>query len=146
MKRVFTFLCCVIALTWSGCSKEDDEETFIDLSQLVGTWETVKYYDGQQDKWDTAYGTEYGFVSTKQFRSDGTATFRSEDLENSDVSEIDFTYTVDANTITLTEIGSSVGETARIEKLTANEFVYSFEYQDGDGVKCTDKEYHKRID
>ena len=37
MKRILAFLFCAVALTWSGCSKDD--ESSIDLSQLVGTWE-----------------------------------------------------------------------------------------------------------
>lgn len=49
MKRILAFLFCAVALTWSGCSKDD--ESPIDLSQLVGTWEVTRMYD--EGEWDT---------------------------------------------------------------------------------------------
>ena len=48
MKRLFTLLLFGAALTWSGCSKDDDDT--VDLAQLPGTWETTKEYDQEFNK------------------------------------------------------------------------------------------------
>lgn len=143
MKRLFTFLLFGAALTWSGCSKDDDDT--VDLAQLPGTWETTKEYDDEVNEWDYEFGAEYGYTATKEFRADGTCTFREEVVEDQYISETDFTYVVESNIITITEIDYDSSESARIAKLTANELVLAYDYVGDDGRSYTDKEYLKRV-
>lgn len=143
MKRLFTLLLFATALTWSGCSKDDDDT--VDLARLVGTWETTKEYDQEYDEWDSEFGAEFGYISTKEFRADGTCTFREEVVEDQYISEMDFTYVVESNILTITEIDYDYSESARIEKLTASELVLAYDYEGDDGRSYTAKVYLKRV-
>lgn len=143
MKRLFTLLLFAAALTWSGCSKDDDDT--VDLARLVGTWETTKEYDQEYDEWYSEFGAEFGHISTKEFRADGTCTFRKELVEDQRTYETNLIYTVESNIVTFKEEGYDYSESARIEKLTASELVLAYDYEGDDGRSCTDKEYYKRI-
>lgn len=143
MKRLFTLLLFGAALTWSGCSKDDDDT--VDLAQLPGTWETTKEYDQEFNEWDYEFGAEYGYIATKEFRADGTCTFREEVVEDQYISEMDFTYVVESNILTIKEEGYDYSESARIEKLTASELVLAYDYEGDDGRSYTDKVYLKRV-
>ena len=142
MKRLFLFLCCAAALSWSGCSKDDDNT--VDLTQLVGTWELTKIYDGEEDDWDEEWGAEFGYIWTIEFRADGTAKTHSEEPDYS--SDREYTYTVASNMLTMTDLKDpDYPETFRIERLTVSELVLAIDYKDGNGKTCMDKEYYKRI-
>ena len=43
MKRIFLFLCCAAALSWSGCTKDDDDNA-AGLTQPVETRDLTKDY------------------------------------------------------------------------------------------------------
>ena len=139
MKRFFTFLCCAAVLTWVGCSK--DEDNTIDLTQLVGTWEMTRMYDGEDGTWDNEYGAEYGFVVTLEFREDGTCVI-SRQVSGSSPSVRYETYVVESNTIVITYSGSEQQEVWKIQKLTATELNLAFDYP---GENYTDRVCYKRI-
>lgn len=117
----------------------------MDLARLVGTWEITKMYIGEYGEWDEEWGAEFGYILTREFRADGTCTFRVELVEDQYISETDFTYVVESNIITITEIDYDSSESARIEKLTASELVLAYDYEGDDGRSYTDKEYLKRV-
>lgn len=143
MKRIFLFLCCAAALSWSGCSKDDDDNS-VDLSQLVGTWELTKDYDGEYNKWDEEWGEEFGYIWTIEFRADGTAKTHSEVPDYS--SDREYTYTVASKMLTMTDLKDpDYPEIIRIDKLTASELVLAYDYEGEDGKTYTDKEYYKRV-
>ena len=77
----------------------EDDHT-IDLSQLVGTWEMTRMYDGEDGTWDNEYCAEYGFVATTEFREDGTCVFSCQ-ANGNPPSLIYATYVVEANTIVI---------------------------------------------
>lgn len=140
MKRIFTcFLLALVAMV-SGCSKDEDDNT-IDLSQLVGTWEMTRMYDGEDGTWDNEYGAEYGFVATMEFREDGTCVVSRQINGNSPI-VMYATYVVEANTIVITSATSAQPEVWRIEKLTASELNVAFDYP---GENYTDRACYKRI-
>ncbi|HJC52932.1 MAG TPA: lipocalin family protein [Candidatus Alistipes merdavium] len=136
MKRILAFLFCAVALTWSGCSKDD--ESPIDLSQLVGTWEVTRMYD--EGEWDTDYGAEYGFVVTTEFREDGTMVTTREEYGSS--SSMYASYVVESHSILVTPSGSTEPEVMRIEKLTALELILSSRYP---GANYTERVCFRRV-
>ena len=143
MKRIFLFLCCAAALSWSGCSKDNDDNT-VDLTQLVGTWELTKDYDSEDDTWDEEWGAEFGYVSIIEFRGNGTVKTHYEETDYS--SDREYTYTIESNMLTITDPEDpDYPEIIRIEKLTASELVFAYDYEGEDGKTYTDKEYYKRI-
>jgi len=143
MKKIYTILFCTAALAWGGCSDDDND---IDLSQLVGKWELVKIHDGEYDEWDEEYGEAYGYISTNEFHADGTGKRKYlETYEGqTDVSEHNFTYTVQGKTITIVD-DDDESYSYCIEKLTGNELILTVDYEGEDGKRYTDKEYFKRI-
>lgn len=144
MKQLLTLLCCVAALTWSGCSKDDDDNT-VDLSQLIGTWELTREYDGEDNYWDEEWGAEFGYISTVEFRNDGTATTHYEEV-GFYTSDRQYTYTVESNILTMTDTTDPDDtETIRIQKLTASELILVYDYEGENGKPCTDQEFYKRI-
>ena len=143
MKRLFTLLLFGAALTWGGCSKDHDDT--VDLAQLPGTWETTKEYDQEFNEWDYEFGAEYGYIATKEFRADGTCTFREELVEDQRTYETNHIYTVESNILTIKEEGYDYSGSARIEKLTASELVLAYDYEGDDGRSYTDKVYLKRV-
>ena len=72
MKKMIAMLCCATALTWAGCSDDDDTDK-VDMSLLTGKWEVTKQYDGELDRWYD-FGEASGFVQTIELRMDGTGT------------------------------------------------------------------------
>ena len=143
MKRIFLFLCCAAALSWSGCTKDNDDNT-VDLTQLVGTWEITKMYIGEYGEWDEEYGSEFNFVSTKEFHADGTVTVA--ETQSGYTRSWNLIYTIDSNILTISETDTDHAISVRIEKLTASEFITSYEYKGENGKTYVDKVYHKRID
>lgn len=142
MKRLFTLLLFAAALTWSGCSKDDDDT--VDLAQLVGTWEITKMYIGEYGEWDEEWGAEFGYILTIEFRADGTAKTHYEETDYS--SDWEYTYTIESKMLTMTNLKDpDYPEIIRIEKLTSSELVLAYDYEGEDGKTCTDKEYYKRI-
>lgn len=141
MKRIFTCLMFgLVALAWSGCSKDEDEN-IIDLTQLVGKWEMTRMYDGEDGTWDNEYGAEYGFVVTLEFREDGTCVATRQ--ANGDSPSVRYeTYVVESNTIVISHSASGLQEVWRIEKLTATELNVAFNYP---GENYTDRACYRRI-
>ena len=117
----------------------------MDLARLVGTWETTKEYDQEYDEWYSEFGAEFGYISTKEFRADGTCAFREELVEDQRTYETNLIYTVESNIVTFKEEGYDYSESARIEKLTASELVLAYDYEGNDGRSYTDKVYLKRV-
>ena len=96
MKRLFTLLCGMAMLAGAGCSESDDNSNpsngnggnggnedgdtpTITVSQLIGTREATKLYDGEFGIWFEEYGEQFGYVETLSFRADGTGVFRTEE-------------------------------------------------------------------
>ena len=100
-------------------------------------------YNGEYDDWDEEYGSEFGFVSTKEFRTDGTVTFA--ETQNGYTHSWDLVYTIDSDILTVSEPDSDKSVSVQIEKLTASEFVTSYKYEGENGRTYVDKVYHKRI-
>ena len=67
MKKIIAMLCCAAALTWAGCSDDDDTDK-VDMSLLTGKWEVTKQYDGELDRWYENFGEASGFVQTIELR------------------------------------------------------------------------------
>lgn len=147
MKKVCTILCCAIALVLGGCSDKDDNA--VDLSQLTGTWELVKSYDGEYDEWDEEYGESHGYISTSEFRADGTGTTTDIEIAGGHryTTRTEFTYSLQGKTIVMVNDDDEDNEpyTTRIEKLTADELIAANDYNGEDGKNYTDKAYFKRI-
>lgn len=143
MKRLFTLLLFAAALSWSGCTKDNNDNT-IDPAQLVGTWELTKDYYAEYDEWDEEWGAEFGYILTIEFRADGTAKTHYEETDYS--SDREYTYTIESKMLTMTDLKDpDYPEIIRIEKLTSSELVLAYDYEGEDGKTCTDKEYYKRI-
>lgn len=102
MKKIIAMLCCAAALTWAGCSDDDDTDK-VDMSLLTGKWEVTKQYDGELDRWYENFGEASGFVQTIELRTDGTGTEKTIEIYQEQVYtyEYDFTYTVHGKTITM---------------------------------------------
>lgn len=118
----------------------EDDHT-IDLSQLVGTWEMTRMYDGEDGTWDNEYCAEYGFVATTEFREDGTCVFSCQ-ANGNPPSLIYATYVVEANTIVIATATSAQPVVWRIEKLAAFELNVAFDYP---GENYTDRACYRRI-
>ena len=118
----------------------EDDHT-IDLSQLVGTWEMTRMYDGEDGTWDNEYCAEYGFVATTEFREDGTCVFSCQ-ANGNPPSLIYATYVVEANTIVIATATSAQPVVWRIEKLAASELNVAFDYP---GENYTDRACYKWI-
>ena len=147
MKKIIAMLCCAAALTWAGCSDDDDTDK-VDMSLLTGKWEVTKQYDGELDRWYENFGEASGFVQTIELRTDGTGTEKTIEIYQEQVYtyEYDFTYTVHGKTITMTyEEDEEYPSTGYIEKLTSDELVVASSYEGEDGRTYTDKEYFQRI-
>ena len=162
MKRLFILLCGMAMLAGAGCSKSDDNSNpsngnggnggnedgdtpTITVSQLIGTWEATKLYDGEFGIWFEEYGEQFGYVETLSFRADGTGLFRTEET-GSNTWEEAFTYTVENNIITTRPTDGNENTLYRVEKLTDSEMVLAIGYEGENGKPCTDKIYYKRID
>ena len=143
MKRILLFLCCAAALSWSGCTKDGDDNT-VDLTQLVGTWEVTKLYDGEFGIWFEEYGVQFGYVETLLFRDNGTGMFQTEET-GANTWEEAFSYTVENNVITTKPANGNESSVYRVEKLTDSEMVLAIDYEGENGKPCTDKIYYKRI-
>ena len=143
MKRLFTLLCCAAALSWSGCTKDNDDNT-VDPAQLVGTWELTKDYYAEYDEWDEEWGAEFGYIRTIEFRADGTAKTHLDDQGY--ILDREYTYTIESKMLTMTDPEyPDHPEIYRIEKLTSSELVLAYDYEGEDGKTYTDKGYYKRI-
>ena len=118
----------------------EDDHT-IDLSQLVGTWEMTRMYDGEDGTWDNEYCAEYGFVATTEFREDGTCVFSCQ-ANGNPPSLIYATYVVEANTIVIATATSAQPVVWRIEKLAASELNVAFDYP---GENYTDRACYRWI-
>jgi len=142
MKRIlFIFSVCMAALSWSGCSDDDDS---VNPSLLVGKWECYKDYDEEYDVWDDEYGEGidvYRYI----FREDGTGACRTD--EHKDL-WVELTYRLDGNMLAIVdEREPDYEERIRIESLTSTELVFAYDYvSENDGRKYTDKEYFRRIE
>lgn len=91
-----TLLLTAMFLTFSSCSKDDDEENSVDYPSIVGSWSDITETPGE-------YITSY-FEVTWTFNSNNTATQRVI-LKFNNVTSRDnisnFTYTYKGNSITL---------------------------------------------
>lgn len=160
MKRLFTLFCGIAMLAGAGCSKsndnsnpnnggnggnEDGDTPTITVSQLIGTWEATKLYDGEFGIWFEEYGEQFGYVETLSFRADGTGLLRTEET-GANTWEEAFSYTVENNVITTRPTNGNENTVYRVEKLTDSEMVLAIDYEGENGKPCTDKIYYKRID
>ena len=160
MKRLFTLFCGIAMLAGAGCSKsndnsnpnnggnggnEDGDTPTITVSQLIGTWEATKLYDGEFGIWFEEYGEQFGYVETLSFRTDGTGLLRTEET-GANTWEEAFSYTVENNVITTRPTNGNENTVYRVEKLTDSEMVLAIDYEGENGKPCTDKIYYKRID
>ena len=160
MKRLFTLFCGIAMLAGAGCSKsndnsnpnnggnggnEDGDTPTITVSQLIGTGEATKLYDGEFGIWFEEYGEQFGYVETLSFRTDGTGLLRTEET-GANTWEEAFSYTVENNVITTRPTNGNENTVYRVEKLTDTEMVLAIDYEGENGKPCTDKIYYKRID
>ena len=152
MKRVIFFLCCAAALSWSGCSKNNDG---INPDQLIGKWLLVSEYDewvndrGQIEGEEDPYTFEESFYI--EFRADNTGAMwntNGEPMGNGLLVE-EFEYRFDSGSRMLYwGAGGGVSDEDNplcIEKLNGSELVMTW-YRMDEGQRVRDKSIFQRVD
>lgn len=85
-----------------------------------------------------------GFVETLEFRADGTGTEYHKSPNNDGKSE-EFTWSLDGNVLTRYFPVKNDTSIDPIEKLTADELIFSWEYPLDDGNTYLDKSLYNRM-
>lgn len=147
MKRLFLFLCCAAALSWSGCSKDDDG---VDPGRLVGKWLLTSEYDewindrGEVEGEDDPYAFEDSFYI--EFRADATGTIWWDTTEGS-LDREEFGYRFDAGSQMLYWTSGGLSDEDNppyIEKLNASELIMTWYYEEA-GKRLCEKSIFQRV-
>ncbi len=144
MKHIFAFLFCAAALTWGGCSKDDNGGG---SGLLIGKWLLVSEYDewiNGHDEVEGAYDPyEFEESCYIEFRSNGSGAIWST-LDESDREE--FTYRFDSSSRRLHWLSEGLSEEAPyIETLTSSELVMAWYFQVSE-YRLSEKMIFQRVD
>ena len=150
MKKLFLIVAAMFAVvSFSACSDDDDNKD----ASIVGTWQ-ITYYegwatfsDGTRDDWSDAYPltSEGNYYWTYTFNENGTCVQTDySDNKNDDSSPMHFTYSVNGNTLTMTESTGEFQNVFQIKKLSQSQLVL---FRSGEDAheKFEETETYKRI-
>lgn len=149
-KKLFLIVAAMFAVvSFSACSDDDDNKD----ASIVGTWQ-ITYYegwatfsDGTRDDWSDAYPltSEGNYYWTYTFNENGTCVQTDySDNKNDDSSPMHFTYSVNGNTLTMTESTGEFQNVFQIKKLSQSQLVL---FRSGEDAheKFEETETYKRI-
>jgi hypothetical protein len=143
MKRILAFLFCAVALTWSGCSKDDGGAG---TGRLIGKWLLVSEYDewingqGEIEGEYDPYELEDSFYIEFQTNSTGTIWWDPFDVTDTE----EFSYQYDSSSSLLYWLDGGLSEEPPyIEKLSSSELVMTW-YSQVSGYRLSEKAIFRR--
>ncbi len=151
MKKLFLYAAALLAaISFPGCSDDDDEGVAVTVESLVGRWSCYQEEDWDEVEMKMIMDDEFGEgvdLYIVEVNADGTGRvfdglYLSELADENNWNS--FTYTLKGAQLIIQK-GQGDGARWRVSKITSSELVLAWDEPDDNGIIYPEKIYFRRM-